>query len=120
MQRMSILCSDRRVSLDQPARKERHAMKFFDLIAAVDDPDKAQQIADAAERGRESIQSTFTITVVLILSFAIVMALVGVVIPGIMKKRSAERVRSEVLALIAEGKITADEAEKLMPRDSKS
>ena len=77
-------------------------------------------VPDAADRGRESIQSTLTITVILILSFGIIMALVGVVIPAIMKRRSADRVRSEVLALIAEGKITADEAEKLMPRDSKS
>ena len=48
---------------------------------------------------------------------AIFFAILAIVV--IVKRYFAMKVKREIVALIAEGKITADEAQKLMPRKSK-
>ena len=48
---------------------------------------------------------------------AIFFSILAIVV--IVKRYFAMRVKREIVALIAEGKITADEAQKLMPKKSK-
>jgi len=48
---------------------------------------------------------------------AIFFAILAIV--AIVKRYFAMKVKREIVALIAEGKITADEAQKLMPKNSK-
>ncbi len=64
-----------------------------------------------------NIKGGYDITFMVLSFVAIFLAILAIV--AIVRRRFAMKIKRDILALIAEGKITADEAQKLLPKNSK-
>ena len=91
----------------QPDWEEIDDMNIMDMLANVNE--------FQVQHG--PTQEEYNIAFMVFTYVAIFLAILAIVV--IVKSYFAMKVKREILALIAEGKITADEAQKLMPKKSK-
>ncbi len=86
-------------------------MTFINMLAIGNDPN----IYDHQLKGEYEITS---MVLSMVLPFLVILfAILAIVV--VAKRRFAMKVKRDILALIAEGKINADEAQKLLPKNSK-
>lgn len=77
----------------------------------------AQTIAFQHEFQHGPTKEEYNIAFMVLTFVAIFFAILAIVV--IVKRYFAMKVKRDIVALIAEGKITADEAQKLLPKKSK-